>query len=96
MSRIGAKKRTSSSSGSGTGKRKSITSTKLAGKPKATTQKQSQSTKRKSIHSKGRDEDVRQNIDAKWRDGNQIESQNRRRNEVSLIYSSIDQFKMLI
>ncbi|PWN35660.1 uncharacterized protein FA14DRAFT_160711 [Meira miltonrushii] len=85
MSRIGAKKKTSSSSsGSSTGKRKSVTSTKLAGRPtptKATTQKQSQATKRKTINRKGRDEDVRQNIDAKWRDGNQIESQNRRGNK---------------
>lgn len=76
MSRIGAKKKiATSSNGSGTGKKKSNTSTKIIGRSnttKSATQKQSQVTKRKIINRKGRDEDVRQNIDAKWRDGNQI------------------------
>ena len=90
MSRTGAKKRTlnNSTSGSGTGKKKSITPTKLAERSNSTKsipQKQVQALKRKIINRKGRDEDVRQNIDAKWRDGNQMMSQSRSENNVRTI-----------
>lgn len=83
MSRTGAKKRTlNSSNGSGAGKKKSVTPTKFAERSKSIPQKQIQAQKRKSINRKGRDEDVRQNIDAKWRDGNQLMSQSRSENDV--------------
>lgn len=88
MSRIGAKKKfaSTSSNGSNTGKKRSVTNAKVTGRPstssKPTVQKYPQNTKRIKTR-KGRDEDVRQSIDAKWKNRNENIPHENRESQVS-------------